>query len=149
MKTPRQILLERHHTAGTKLDRIRTKVLSATLQAQAKQAAATTSRPEGSWAVRAGRNLWLGLIWPARGIWAGFAFVWLVIVAVNLANADHGVPMLAKRTPVSSETLMVFQQQQQRLLAEFLGASEAGEADRPKPVAPRPRSERQSNCSIG
>jgi anti-sigma factor RsiW len=85
-------------------------------------------------------RLWLELIWSARRIWAGFAFVWLMIAAVNLAVTDHAVTTEANGKKPAPATFMAWDQERQ-MLAEWIGQVETHEADRPKPLMPRPRSE--------
>jgi hypothetical protein len=68
------------------------------------------------------------------------AAVWLVILGINLTTRDAST-MAAKHTsPVSPQIFMAFQEQE-RLLSELIGPRETSVTARPKPAAPRPRSE--------
>jgi hypothetical protein len=82
------------------------------------------------------------LLWPHPTAWAGLAAVWLMILGFNLATRVTP-PLMAKRaSPPSPQVLMAYREQE-RLLTELLGPREAPVAEPPKPVPPRPRSERR------
>lgn len=78
--------------------------------------------------------------WPHPAAWAGLAAIWILILAVDFSVRDQ-TPALVERPAPPSPEVIVQLQQQQRLLAELLGPREAGDADRSKSLAPRPRSE--------
>jgi hypothetical protein len=66
-----------------------------------------------------------------------------VILGVNLTMRD-ATPLLAKHaSPISPQVFMAYREQE-RLLAELLRPREAPVAEPPKPVPPRPRSERRN-----
>jgi hypothetical protein len=74
--------------------------------------------------------------------WAGLAAVWLVILGLNHTTRD-ALPRLAKGSlPAAPQIFMAFQEQE-RVLAELIGPREASVAEPPRPVLPRPRSERR------
>lgn len=148
MKTPRQILFERHRAAETNLNRVRTEVLSASLPVRAQVAAAESGRSIGLWIVYVCHKLWLELVWPARRVWAGFAVAWLAIVWMNLAEFDDLGSAATSAKPPPAGFFMGWEQQE-KLTAEFIGQAETQEADQPKPAAPRPRSERQLTWALG
>ena len=83
------------------------------------------------------------LLWPHPKAWAGLAAVWLVILAMNFATRET-TPMLEARrvTPLSPDTLRLLKQQEQ-LLADLSGWSGPRNADRPRAISPRPRTERR------
>lgn len=143
MKTPREILLNRHQAVKTKLDRIRRTVV-AEMTGREMDSRARGSWPELPWLVMAARTLWHGLVLPARRIWAGLAAVWVAIVAMRLATGDTEPPLVGAVAPPSPETIAVLRQQQQ-LLAELIGPLETSVAERPDPFVPRPRSERRED----
>lgn len=80
------------------------------------------------------------LLWPHPKAWAGLAAVWILILTVDLSIRDRA-PMTAEKSLPPSPIVVAQLQQQQRMLAELIGARDAGDADRSKPLAP-PRSER-------
>ncbi len=129
MKTPREILLERHRNAETKLDAIRKEAL-----AEFAATPATESAERFSISCAA-RGLWSELIQPYRRIWAGLAAVWVVILALNLAagGGDSGPKMAqTKMTPPTPEVAEALREQKQ-LMAELLGQNT------PLPAEPQPK----------
>lgn len=139
MKTPREILLQRHQTADAKLNQIRRDVI-------AQMENPSVSRAE--WLpIRACFTLWHELIWPCRHAWAGMATVWVLLLTLQLASRDSTAVVARKTPPPSPEVLMVLRQQK-LLLAELVERPELRAADRPKVVPPRPRSERREEMWI-
>ena len=134
MKTPRDILLERHQAAVPKLDAVRRESVGQ---------ASRLSPFEGTRQLETGKMpvlilLWRELIFPSRRIWAGLAAVWLLIFAVNLSMRDHSPSGVMVSAP--PQMMLTFRQQQQ-LLTELLGPDETRVAEPATPFLPRPRSE--------
>lgn len=138
MKTPRDILLAQHRAAEPKLDAIRRAVVVAELNNQVtkEQGWAQNLVP---WFLGCSNLIWSELIWPSRRIWAGLAAVWVVIAIVNVSQRDNSSPVMAQSAP--SPQMMLSLRQQERLLAELIGPSDALVAEPLKAVLPRPRSE--------
>jgi len=130
MKTPREILFQRHQTAESKLDTVRCEVLSAEFVRGGRRVADTASLPS---------LLWRELVWPCRRIWTGLAAAWIFILAVNFSIEDKSEIVAQKSS--TPEMIMTWQQQE-RVLAELIGPNEARAAVSPKPFSPRPSSER-------
>jgi hypothetical protein len=84
------------------------------------------------------------ILWPHPAAWAGLAAVWVVILGINLTTRDASQAVAKHASPVSPEVFMAFQEQE-RLLNELIGPRETPVAERPKPVLPRPRSERRQS----
>jgi anti-sigma factor RsiW len=83
------------------------------------------------------------LLWPHPKAWAGLAAVWLVILSVNFATRETTPVLEARRvTPLSPDTLRLLKQQEQ-LLADLSGWSGPRNADRPRAIPPRPRTDRR------
>jgi hypothetical protein len=80
------------------------------------------------------------ILWPHPKAWAGLAAVWILIFAVNFSMRDKS-PVLAKKAVPPSPEVIVELKQQQRILAELIGSSQAREAETPR-FLPLPRSER-------
>jgi hypothetical protein len=129
MKTPREILLERHQAATPKLDAIRREIAG---QALAQNKKSETGR------MPVLRLIWLELIWPSRRIWSGLAVVWVLIFAANFSMRDHAEVPMAK-APAPAEMAATFKQEQE-LLAQLIGPDEPVVAEPQKKYIPRPSS---------
>ena len=84
------------------------------------------------------------LLWPAPRAWAGLVLIWLAILAVNHWSADEARGYALRTSGAPSELINAWKEQEQ-LLVELIGPSKSPVADRPKPVSPRPRSDRDSD----
>jgi hypothetical protein len=147
MKTPREILLERQRAANAQLDSIRKNVLTAEFPRGTHNEKEEIRNPVAGYLDLISK-LWSELIWPARRIWAGFAFTWLAIAVFNMANADHSPGPQAGSKPASARMLLVWREQE-RIMTDFNGAMETMPAEKPRISAPRPRSEQRKCWSIG
>ena len=139
MKTPRNILFQRHRQAEPKLDEVRRKALSQLSSAASVEAPATTWPPGLILALP--KKICLELIWPSRRAWAAMAALWLI---VGLANMEMrmSVQGLPRSRSASVRELAQGLQEQRRLLSELLQTAKTPLADPPRPN-PSPRSERQ------
>ncbi len=135
MKTPREILLNRHRDAGPKLDSVREKALAAIGPAAEKTASAGPAAP---WPLCIAWVLWRELIFPSRRLWAGLAAAWVVLLLLNLPGGDKPPRMLAETLPPDREIQALLREQREMFvqLVGFVG---------PSPVVPNkttvPRSE--------
>jgi hypothetical protein len=147
MKTPRQMLFDRHSPADRELERIQTRVLACGLPIPDQTALAQAGGSFGHQAMLCCRKFWFEVVLPARHVWAGFAAVWLLMAAVNLTEADHtSARMRSKPVPAS---VIIAWQEEQKLMAELLNPPSRQAADRPEPDAPQPRSDRQPVWMVG
>ncbi len=80
------------------------------------------------------------IFWPAPAAWAGLAAVWILIFAVDFSMRDT-TPVMAEKTAPPSPEVIAELRQQQRMLVELIGATQAREAEAPR-FLPQPRSER-------
>jgi len=132
MKTPRELLLDRHRAAAPRLDAIRVSVLAS---------AAREAVPLASVNVAATccLTLWRELFLPCRRIWNGLAIVWLVLIALNLAQHDFA----AKNQPAVAVPRVMSLRAQQKLLGELMAERPPGtmDMDRPRSIPPKPRTE--------
>jgi hypothetical protein len=80
------------------------------------------------------------IFWPHPKAWAGLAAVWVLIFCVNFSMRDTA-PVVAEKSAPPSPEVIVELKQQQRMLAELIGAGQAREAE-PQKWLPQPRSER-------
>jgi hypothetical protein len=140
MKTPHEILLERHQAATPKLDVIRQSAVAAVCDRHPAMVDAHERRSQTA-ATMIGHVLWRELIWPSRRIWAGLAAVWVVILTVNVSLRNES-PALALKSPPTREMIMAWRQQE-RLLTELIGPGETRAAEPPRPFSPQPSSERR------
>jgi len=125
MKTPRDILLERHQAVAPKLDAIRHEIINSNFRRSDFVA-----------------TIWLELIWPSRRVWTGLAAIWILIFVANFSMRDHSQMTMAKSSP--SPEMIVAYQQQEKLLAELIGPNEPQIAEPPKTFLPQPRSEERA-----
>ena len=130
MKTPREILLERHRAAEQKLDAIR----------QSAVATVTDRRSVSSYISAATilQTIWRELFFPSRRIWTSLAAVWVFIFIVNFSLRDHPTAMAKMVKP----EIILSASQQQELLTEIFGPDQPRVAEPQKPYVPRPSSQR-------
>jgi hypothetical protein len=139
MKTPREILLERHRAAEPKLDAIRQEVVRELNNEATKEQSSFAAFV--AWLLCCFKIFWRELILPSRRIWTGLAAVWLLIFAVNFFQRDEVSSLTGK--PVCSPAVMMSWQAQQRWMNELLADRAAPpETERPKIFSPKPRTEK-------
>jgi hypothetical protein len=137
MKTPREILLERHRKMEPKLDALRREVLADSLQAHEARGEPRESRWRLSPAFVV-EKLWRELVWPCRRIWAGLATAWVVILALNLmSGTGDGRQMAAKAESRPGPEVMAVLREQRQMLAQLLEPSALPASSRPKIPGPR------------
>jgi hypothetical protein len=138
MKTPREILFERHQSAQPKLDALRRKALSGC--AEAIVSSEMSGRLGTLFSLsRVPMKLWQELIWPCRRIWGGLATIWFVLLMLNL-NMDER-PAVAMRTSTLTPEVLLALREQRELLAQLLDSSPPPAASPAPPAAHGPRSE--------
>ena len=81
------------------------------------------------------------ILWPHPRAWAGLAAVWILIFAVDFSIRDK-TPLVAEKSAPPSPQVIAELRQQQRMLAELIGARDTSDADRSKSLVPPPRSQR-------
>ena len=144
MKTPREILLRRHHSAEPKLDRLWNESLTSELQrGRAYTGEVSTNRQ--NLFLAAGWKLWRELVLPCRRIWAGLACAWIVIAVLNVASSEPATKVASLTKPPSHEEMRALIEQRQ-MLAQLIGPlSEPAYAQ--KRTSPGPRSERAAQTA--
>jgi hypothetical protein len=128
MKTPREILFEKHKGAEQKLDAIRESVVSECGRRQSQQE------------TNVFRALWQELVWPYRRIWAGLSVVWAGIIALWLTEPGTPARETVRIAPQMAAAVFV---EQRRELALVLGETEGPQPVPPQPSLPRPHSARR------
>ena len=93
------------------------------------------------------RSILSTILWPSPAAWAGLAAIWVIILVVNSTSASGARELAQKVSPPAPEAIAAWKEQE-RLLTELIGPHETRVADRPKPGAPRPRSDRQNGFSL-
>ena len=138
MKTPREILFARHHSAEPRLDAIRQEAVAAVRDRRALEAktSAVADRRYNE-----GISFWRELFFARPQAWAGLAALWVLIFALKLSTHDAS-HVIGKKSSVSPDVIAEVQQQK-RFFAELVGATELRAAEPPKSFSPRPRSERR------
>ena len=87
------------------------------------------------------------IFWPSPKAWLSLAAIWMLLFFANTSlNETHATTASTASLP-ERERMLVWKQQEQ-LLNELLGPEETHVADRPRPAAPSPRSERQNGFLI-
>jgi len=81
------------------------------------------------------------MFWPCRRVWAGFAAVWLAILAVDLSSRESA-QTLAQNSRPSTEMVRAYLEQE-GLLVEWTGRNQTPVVEPPKPLLPPPRSEQR------
>ena len=141
MKTPREILLERHRATAPKLDVIRREIVDAEFKRAGQASRLSPSeimKRSETGATPVLQLLWRELILPSRRIWTGLAATWILIFVFNFSQRDPAELMARKSPP--PHMILTFRQQE-RLLAELIGPTETHAAELAKPFLPQPRSE--------
>jgi len=138
MKTPRDILLARHQAVAPKLDAVRRSVVAGLNNEGTKEQSLPASFVTSL--LGCSNKLWLELIWPARRTWTGLATVWILIFIVNFSQRDNVSSVTGKS--VRSGGVPMSLQAQQRWMNELLtDRSLPPDADRPRSISPKPRTE--------
>jgi hypothetical protein len=137
MKTPREILFQKHQAVESKLDAIRKTVVEEgqRVAVSKTRVADTATLPVLSW-----REFLISLRWHVGGMGAA----WLVIVLLNL-NMSHSTN-LASTLPVAKipapQIILASLRENRRELLEMIQPAESHEARPAKLFPPQPRSER-------
>ncbi|MBU6402176.1 MAG: hypothetical protein KGS61_17800 [Verrucomicrobia bacterium] len=138
MKTPRQLLFQRHQPAEPDLDAIRHRVVLDAF-GPIRAEAADTEPATGAWPARLAQAIWLELVWPCRRAWVGLAAIWVVISVLNHASADNPAVTQTRAEPLSPAIVTLLKEQRQ-LAADLEDLTSSSEVE-PTQSRSRPRSE--------
>ncbi len=145
MKTPRDILFERHQAAEPALDAIRQQTLASLTQKRSASALQSTPR----WrAVLSTLNLQLStFLWPSPYAWAGAAAAWMLVLALNLSASRGSDALVVALSPSPPAAVVKMASTERRLLMNSLLDLSLSETATPPspPIAPRPHSERRAD----
>ena len=148
MKTPREILLERHQTADPKLDLIRTDVLNREVRAAVvpETLPADAVGLPWQWLTVIRREILLPLRWHL----AGLSAAWLVVALLNLDSSAVPSAGIARKNSPSPQQILAALRENRRQISELTEPPvQAGEAvPAPRTFVPKRRSERESTCAM-
>lgn len=130
MKTPPEVLFERHASAQSKLDAIRRNVV------------AQFANPPESWRARVIREF----VWPVRWHLAGMTAVWMLVALLHFERPS-APPALVTENKTPREFLVALIENR-RQLAEMTDVAATDVAPAPQPFVPRRRSEVQPACAV-
>lgn len=129
MKTPRDLLLERHRDQSPALDQLRQRVI-----AQELGESPAPIRDGPTWLARG--FAWLN--WQ-RAAWSGFAAVWCVILGLNLAAQSETETSIAASTGVNSRDFLAGMQENRAQLAALLSDRDGNDEAATRETKPAPR----------
>ena len=141
MKTPREILLERHRQAVARLDAARERTLARMFSLETP-AASTRSR---------GLELaaWFhGLFLSVRWHLAGLSAAWLAIAVLNLDSSPAPTAVMARQNTPSPRQLLTSLRENRRQLLELIESPVNELVLTPRTLAPPRRSELPSPTTI-
>jgi wyosine [tRNA(Phe)-imidazoG37] synthetase (radical SAM superfamily) len=121
MKTPKELLLQRHQAIEPKLNAVRQKAL------------ATLDRPSVA-------QSWREFVFSMRWHLAGVSAIWMAVLLLNLNSADGSPTTMARDKMPPAKVLFAALLENRR---ELLELTEMPPASEPAPLPPR-RSERQT-----
>ncbi len=130
MKTPRELLLERHRAQSAALDQLRERVVS---QELGEAVARPRQNDAPNWL--ATLRGWLNF---QRAAWGGFAAAWCVILGLNLAAQSETETLIAASAPVNSREFLAGMQENRAQLAALLFDQESGGAREQSSRKPKP-----------
>ena len=125
MKTPREILLERHQAIEPRLDALRREVL-------VNQWEPVTTHLL--------TRFWQELFWSCRRTWISLAVVWVALLLINLSQREPASSR-GRQSPPSPMTMMAFRDQEALLQELLADRTPPVEAVPTRPFEPKPRSE--------
>jgi hypothetical protein len=137
MKTPRELILERHRAAQAHLDEIRARAIDEAL-APSPSATESVTAPTG-WLA----SFWREVVLPGRWAWSGMAAAWAVIVVLQ-GSSSIEVSVPSQRAERSSPDVLALLKEQHLLRIELLDGPAAVSMDNRQ--APGPKSESLSPC---
>lgn len=111
MKTPRELLFNRHRSITSKLDTLRVTVVSDLRKAAEPDSFAPR---ETLMAL-----LWQRLIWPAKRVWLGAATTWCVILLLHASAPSPATLLKADAPRPSLEMITVFQNADSAAVADL------------------------------
>jgi hypothetical protein len=135
MKTPREVLFQRHHSAGAKLDRLREKVVAGLETGPYPE----VEEPRPTSFLR-------NLILPLRWHLAGLSVAWVIVALLNTdSSSDVATPGQVQAQP---RHLLTEVQENRRRIFELVESPPAEPAAIPPNFIPRRRSAIESPSAV-
>lgn len=128
MKTPRELLLEKHSSAIPALNAVRRRALEVAFEER--------KQPTPFWL-----KLWQELVLPYRHMWAGLAVAWGVIVVLSLGEMVDYSSGTGKGPAFSRESVLAAREQ----MVELMKVAQMDLADLPLVATPAEKSAKSSN----
>jgi hypothetical protein len=140
MKTPREILLEKHAHMTSPLDAVRRKTVASLREQKDEQVE-----------IPLWTKLWRELILPCRRIWTGLAVAWVMAAGLMLMTMDYSSGESSHlAVAIKKNDLRVALLEQKQLMAELLFNDQSRPAAKePESSRLSPRSERGRACLMG
>jgi hypothetical protein len=136
MKTPRELLLDRHRNAESKLNAIHREVLAEFVQAEPTIESPQPAPPFSFSMLRA--KVWRELILPCRHIWAGLAAAWMLILGLHLAaGTDQAPGITVNQVSKPGPEIIAAVRERRELMAQLLDPLTSLPAERPRVPGPR------------
>jgi len=142
MKTPREVLLQRHQSIERKLDHVREHAIASVVEGREKPAEVATHRSSPL------REFLLPLRWHLAGMTAA----WIIVVLLNIDRPSNSPT--AQEVSASPRQLLAELRENRRQILELVessavGADAEGAASLPAPAfVPRRRSDVQPACVV-
>jgi hypothetical protein len=135
MKSPRELLLERHRSRSDALDAIRERVIADEVSGDSSRTDGTTSAGESS--LLPGIRAWLSF---GRIVWSSFAAVWCAIIGLILAATSLEEPTASAAVEVDSNRMLTGFREHRARLAQLLDDTADNPGERVEPGSgTRPR----------
>jgi hypothetical protein len=141
MKTPRQILLERHRAAQPKLDALRQRALT---HLGSPGLSASVREPDSAGVVASLRALLRYLRWHL----AGLSALWFIVALLNLDSSSVPAVAVAKKNTPSPRQILKAMREHRRLLFELIESPAATPSSSAPPLLWQPRSEVQLTTAM-
>jgi hypothetical protein len=145
MKTPRELLLQRHEAALPRLDALRARAGGFQPPSVAQAIAA-----DGDWKSPAPASLWERLFGPNPLAWAGLAAAWLVLLAVNYSgrNPASSADIASRASQPSEAAVAEIVRERRREMAELLNLDEPRAAQPARDTLPPKRSQWREDFAV-
>ena len=144
MKTPRELILERHQSAEAKLEGIRAEDLAR--HSQAASAPKNCRNEQRIGLAYVALKLWKESIRPWRHVWIGMALVWLVLLSLSQSGTE-GLKTSAQARPRPNPELRAALRAQKAWRLQLLEPSTTSFVLEPQ--NPGPRTERRQPSNLG